>query len=160
MLSLNAVFSQTVPDSLSKKLNAATNDSVKARTLLDIGENIESTSTEKSLVYYQQAFGLAEKIHNKRLIFSSLVNLGIGNMESNHLDTAVAYFKMAMPVAVAIRDTNRIAVVYSNLGNAYRYKERQNTGAGKFSAGGGSAGEEKRFGSPSGRLSEYQYFSH
>ena len=44
-------------------------------------------------------------------------------MESNHLDTAVAYFNLAMPVAVALRDTNRIAVVYSNLGNAYRYKK-------------------------------------
>ncbi len=123
ILSLNAVFSQTVPDSLLKKLNTAPNDSVRARTILDIGEDIESRSTEKSLVYYQQALGLAEKIQNKRLILSSLVNLGIGNMESNHLDTAVAYFNLAMPVAVGLRDTNRIAVVYSNLGNAYRYKK-------------------------------------
>jgi two-component system, NarL family, sensor kinase len=123
MLTLNVVFSQTVPDSLLKKLNTATNDSVRARTILDIGEDIESRSTEKSLVYYRQALELAEKIQNKRLILSSLVNLGIGNMESNHLDTAVAYFNLAMPVAAALRDTNRIAVVYSNLGNAYRYKK-------------------------------------
>ena len=123
MLTLNDVFSQTVPDSLLKKLNTATNDSVRARTILDIGEDIESRSTEKSLVYYRQALELAEKIQNKRLILSSLVNLGIGNMESNHLDTAVAYFNLAMPVAAGLRDTNRIAVVYSNLGNAYRYKK-------------------------------------
>jgi two-component system NarL family sensor kinase len=123
MLTMNAVFSQTVPDSLLKKLNTATNDSVKARTILDIGENIESRSTEKSLIYYQQALELAQKIQNKRLILSSLVNLGIGNMESNHLDTAVGYFNLAMPVAAGLRDTNRIAVVYSNLGNAYRYKK-------------------------------------
>ena len=123
MLTMNAVFSQTVPDSLLKKLNTATNDSVRARTILDIGEDIESRSTEKSLEYYRQALELAEKIQNRRLILSSLVNLGIGNMESNHLDTAVAYFNLAMPVAAGLHDTNRIAVVYSNLGNAYRYKK-------------------------------------
>ena len=123
MLTMNTAFSQDPPDSLLKKLNTATNDSVRVRTMLDIGENIESRSTEKSLIYYQQALQLAQKIQNKRLILSSLVNLGIGHMESNHLDTAVAYFNLAMPVAVGLRDTNRIAVVYSNLGNAYRYKK-------------------------------------
>jgi signal transduction histidine kinase len=123
MLTMNTGFSQDPPDSLLKKLNAATNDSVRARTILDMGESIESRSTEKSLIYYRQALQLAQKIQNKRLILSSLVNLGIGHMESNHLDTAVAYFNLAMPVAVGLRDTNRIAVVYSNLGNAYRYKK-------------------------------------
>jgi two-component system, NarL family, sensor kinase len=123
MLTMNAAFSQDPPDSLLKKLNTATNDSVRARTMLDIGENIESRSTEKSLIYYQQALQLAQKIQNKWLILSSLVNLGIGHMESNHLDAAVAYFNLAMPVVVGLRDTNRIAVVYSNLGNAYRYKK-------------------------------------
>jgi two-component system NarL family sensor kinase len=122
-LTMNTAFSQDPPDSLLKKLNNAINDSVRARTMLDIGENIESRSTEKSLIYYQQALQLAQKIQNKRLILSSLVNLGIGHMESNHLDTAVAYFNLAMPVAVGLRDTNRIAVVYSNLANAYRYKK-------------------------------------
>ncbi len=123
VLTMNTGFSQDPPDSLLKKLNTATNDSVRARTILDIGESIESRSTEKSLIYYQQALQLAQKIRSKRLILSSLVNLGIGHMEGNHLDTAVAYFNLAMPVAVALRDTNRIAVVYSNLGNAYRYKK-------------------------------------
>ena len=122
-LTLNSAFSQDPPDSLLKKLNTTTNDSVRVRTMLDIGESIESRSTEKSLIYYRQALELAQKIQNKRLILSSLVNLGIGHMESNNLDTAVTYFNLAMPVAAGLRDTNRIAVVYSNLGNAYRYKK-------------------------------------
>jgi two-component system, NarL family, sensor kinase len=120
---VNTVFSQNPPDSLLQKLNTATNDSIRVRAILDIGESIESRSTENSLVYYRQALEISERIQNKRLILSSLVNLGIGNMESNHLDTAVAYFNLAMAVAASLRDTNRIAVVYSNLGNAYRYKK-------------------------------------
>jgi len=123
LITVNAVFSQNPPDSLLKKLNAATNDSIRVRTILDIGESIESRSTENSLVYYRQALDISQRIQNKRLILSSLVNLGIGHMESNHLDTAIAYFNLAMTVAAALRDTNRIAVVYSNLGNAYRYKK-------------------------------------
>jgi two-component system, NarL family, sensor kinase len=123
MITLNAVFSQIVPDSLLKKLNSTTNDSVRARTMLDIGENIESRSTEKSLVYYKQALGLAQKIQNKRLILSALGDMGIGNMESNHLDTAVSYFNKGLQVARGLLDTNRMAVMYSNLGNAYRYKK-------------------------------------
>jgi len=123
MLTMKAGFGQDPPDSLLKKLNTAANDSVRVRTILAIGESIESRSTEKSLVYYRQALELAQKTQNKWLILSSLVNMGIGYMESNHLDTAVAYFNLAMPVAVGLQDTNRIAVVYSNLGNAYRYKK-------------------------------------
>jgi two-component system, NarL family, sensor kinase len=117
------VFAQSVPDSLLKKLNAATNDSVRARTILDIGETIESRSTEQSLIYYRQALELAEKIQNRRLILSALGDMGIGNMESNHLDTAVSYFDRGLEFARGLADTNRMAVMYSNLGNAYRYKK-------------------------------------
>ncbi len=123
MLTMNTSFGQSVPDSLTKKLNTAPNDSVRARTILDIGENIESRETEKSLTYYRQAYELAQKIQNKRLILSSLGDLGIGNMESNHLDTAVGYFNQGLQVAANMKDTNRMAVMYSNLGNAYRYKK-------------------------------------
>src|SRR5450432_522530 len=121
--SMKAIFPQSVPDSLLKKLNTATNDSVKARTILDIGKNIESRSTEKSLVYYKQALEIAQKIQNKRLILSALGDMGIGNMESNRLDTAISYFNQGLQVARGLRDTNRMAVMYSNLGNAYRYKK-------------------------------------
>ncbi|HEX3079559.1 MAG TPA: hypothetical protein VHQ04_03815, partial [Puia sp.] len=77
LITVNAVFSQNPPDSLLKKLNAATNDSIRVRTILDIGESIESRSTENSLVYYRQALDISQRIQNKRLILSSLVNLGI-----------------------------------------------------------------------------------
>jgi two-component system, NarL family, sensor kinase len=123
MLIINAVFAQTGPDSLIKKLNAATNDSVRARTMLDIGESIESRETVKSLDYYRQALELGLKIKNKHLILSALGDLGIGNMESNHLDTAIGYFNQGLQVAISLRDTNRMAVMHSNMGNAYRYKK-------------------------------------
>ena len=64
-----------------------------------------------------------KKFQNKRLILSCLGDLGIGNMESNHLDTAIGYFRQGLQEAMNIMDTSRMAVMYSNLGNAYRYKK-------------------------------------
>src|ERR1700759_3429421 len=120
---ISDAFSQNPPDSLLNKLTTAANDSIRVRAILAIGESIESRSTENSLIYYREALEISQRNQKKKLIVSSLVNVGIGNMESNHLDTAIAYFYLAMTVAESLRDTNRIAVVYSNLGNAYRYKK-------------------------------------
>src|SRR6476620_6112950 len=77
---------QNIPDSLLHKLNTANNDSVRARTLLDIGETIEATATEKSFDYYQQAFALSKKIKNNHLLLSSLNDIGICFIELNKMD--------------------------------------------------------------------------
>src|SRR5258706_789000 len=79
---------QIIPDSLSNKLAHAANDSVKTRTLLDIGEAIEAESPEKSRDYYLQALENSKKINNKRLMVSSMVDVGISYIESNDLDKA------------------------------------------------------------------------
>ena len=103
------IDAQDVPDSLQYKLNQAANDSVKARTLLDIGEAIEATATEKSFGYYQQALALSKKIKNNRLILSSLNDIGVCYIELNKMDSAVATFEQAIPVAKELNDTLRVA---------------------------------------------------
>ncbi len=115
-------LSQTVPGSLANKLGHAANDSVKARTLLDIGETIEEESPEKSLSYYQQALEIAKKINNKRLILSSMVDVGISYIETNDMDKALKTFFEAIPVAKQINDTGKIAGVFANIGNVYLHK--------------------------------------
>src|SRR5687767_6686244 len=80
------VNAQDVPDSLLQKLNQAADDSVKARTLLDIGEAIEATATEKSFDYYQQALALSKQIKNNKLILSSLNDIGVCYIELNKMD--------------------------------------------------------------------------
>ena len=65
----NKSNAQGVPDSLLYKLNNAANDSIKARTLLDIGEAIEATLTEKSFDYYQQALALSKKLKTTGLFY-------------------------------------------------------------------------------------------
>src|SRR5689334_23891940 len=89
MFVCNYSYSQDVPDSLLKKLNNAANDSVKARTLLDIGETIEATAPEKSYAYYQQALELSNKIKNNHLLLSSLNDIGVHYIESNKMDSAI-----------------------------------------------------------------------
>jgi two-component system NarL family sensor kinase len=114
--------SQTIPDSLLNKLNHAKNDSVKARTLLDIGETIESVSPDKSLNYYMQALDLAKRIQNNHLVLSSMVDIGISYIESNQLDKALNNFEDAIPVAKEINDTGKIAGVMANIGNVYLHR--------------------------------------
>lgn len=118
----NYSFAQVIPDSLLKKLNNAASDSVKARTLLDIGETIEATSTEKSLDYYRQALDLSKKIKNYRLILSSLNDVGVCYIELNKMDSAVIFFEQAISVAKQMNDTIKIARITANIGNVYLHK--------------------------------------
>jgi len=114
---------QNIPDSLRLKLSSASNDSVRARTLLDIGEAIEATDTEKSFGYYQQALSLSKKIKNNRLILSSLNDIGVCYIELNKMDSAVAAFEQAIPVAKELNDTLRVARITANIGNVYLHKK-------------------------------------
>jgi two-component system, NarL family, sensor kinase len=122
-LSPNDVDGQEIPDSLLQKLQRATNDSVKARALLDIGEAIEATSTDKSFDYYQQALALSKKIKNNKLILSSLNDIGVCYIELNKLDSAIAIFGEAIPVAKELNDTLRVARITANIGNVYLHKK-------------------------------------
>ncbi len=117
-----SVFCQSFPDSLQYKLNHAANDSIKARTILDIGEAIEAETPEKSLVYYQQALALSKQVKNNQLILSSTVDVGIAYIEINDMDNALATFFKAIPVAKEVNDTGKIAGVLGNIGNVYLHK--------------------------------------
>jgi len=121
----NISFGQTVPDSLLHKLNQAPNDSIKARTILDIGEAIEATATEKSFAYYQQALVLSKKINNNHLILSSLNDIGICYIELNKMDSAITTFELAIPFARQMNDTLRVARITTNIGNVYLHKNNR-----------------------------------
>ncbi|HSY62277.1 MAG TPA: tetratricopeptide repeat protein [Cytophaga sp.] len=118
----NYSYTQNIPDSLLHKLSVAPNDSVKARTLLDIGETIEATSTEKSFAYYQQALTLSQRIKNNHLLLSSLNDIGICYIELNKMDSAVVAFEEAIAVARQLNDALRVAKITTNIGNVYLHK--------------------------------------
>ena len=118
----NDSFAQAIPDSLLYQLNNAANDSVKARALLNIGEAIEATATEKSFDYYQQALALSKKIKNSRLILSSLNDVGVCYIELNKMDSAIITFEEGITVARQLNDTLREARIVANIGNVYLHK--------------------------------------
>ncbi|MEO7045081.1 MAG: hypothetical protein ABI091_07205 [Ferruginibacter sp.] len=69
-------FAQTIPDSLLQKLKQSSNDSIKARTLLQIGESIEIEAPEKSMQYYNTALSVSKKTNNNECIFLAYINIG------------------------------------------------------------------------------------
>jgi two-component system NarL family sensor kinase len=125
LLAYNNSSAQGIPDSLLKQLNNAPNDSVKARSLLDIGEAIEGILTEKSFDYYQQALVLSKQIKNTRLILSSLNDVGVCYIQLNKMDSAIIIFEEAIVVAKKMNDTLRVARILANIGNVYLHKKEQ-----------------------------------
>ncbi|MBA4166351.1 MAG: tetratricopeptide repeat protein [Chitinophagaceae bacterium] len=119
----NTLGAQNIPDSMVYKLNHAPDDSVRARTLLDIGESIEATQTEKSFNYYQRSLAIARKLNNSILLLSSLNDVGVCYIELNKMDSALLTFGSAIPIAKKIRDTLRIAKIFANMGNAWLHKQ-------------------------------------
>ena len=114
---------QTIPDSLLNKLHNARHDSVRARTLLDIGESIEEAAPEKSLEYYKQALELSTKIKHINLVSSSMVDIGIAYIETNDMDKALATFVDAIPIVKQLNNNSKTAGVLSKIGNVYQHKK-------------------------------------
>ena len=113
------VLAQTIPDSVQFKLNNIKDDSVRVRTLLDIGEATEASSINASLGYYRKALGEAQKLKNKHLMLSSLNDIGIAYIESNIFDSAIVYLEKAVGVAGELGDSLRMSKILSNIGNVY-----------------------------------------
>jgi len=113
------VLAQTIPDSVEFKLNKIKDDSLRVRTLLDIGEATEAVSINASLGYYRKAFGEAQKMKNKHLMLSALNDIGIAYIESNIFDSAIVYLEKAVGVAGEMGDSLRMSKILSNIGNVY-----------------------------------------
>jgi two-component system, NarL family, sensor kinase len=118
----NSSFAQTVPDSLLNKLKLATNDSLKAITLLQMGESVEATAPDKSLVYYKQALQLSEQSNHKHTIFLTFINIGNCYIELNKMDSAALGFENAVAIARQMKDSVRVGRAVANLGNVYLHK--------------------------------------
>ena len=83
----NGLPAQNIPDSLLQKFTTASNDSVKAITLLEMGESIEATTPEKSMDYYRQALLLSKQIKNNRLVLFSYMDAGVCYINLNKMDS-------------------------------------------------------------------------
>jgi two-component system, NarL family, sensor kinase len=119
---INSGYAQTVPDSLQNKLKSATNDSVKAMTLLQMGESIEATAPEKSLDYYRQALLVSQRANHQHTIFLTFINIGNCYIELNKMDSAAFGFEKAIATARLLKDSVRVGRAVANLGNVYLHK--------------------------------------
>ncbi len=117
----NAI-AQTVPDSLNKQLKLTSNDSVKARILLQMGESIEISAPEKSMEFYNRALLLAKKATNNECVFLAFINIGNCYIELNRMDSAVAGFESAIQASRLLKDSVKVGRAFGNLGNVYLHK--------------------------------------
>lgn len=118
-------FAQTIPDSLLQKLKHSSNDSIKVRVLLQIGESIEIEAPEKSMEYYNTALAVAKKINNNECIFLTYINIGNCNIELNKMDSAVASFEKSIYTARVLKDSIKVGRAFGNLGNVYLHKNER-----------------------------------
>jgi two-component system, NarL family, sensor kinase len=118
----NTVVAQTVPDSLLNKLTVAANDSVKAITLLQMGESVEAVTPEKSMDFYKQALLSGQRAKSDHCIFLTYINIGNCYIELNKMDDAVTGFGKAVAVARLLRDSVMVGRAVANMGNVYLHK--------------------------------------
>ncbi|MGZ8523417.1 MAG: tetratricopeptide repeat-containing sensor histidine kinase [Chitinophagaceae bacterium] len=118
-----STFAQTIPDSLVNKLKHAATDSAKAIALLEMGESIEVMTPEKSMDYYRQALLRGQQIKNNRVILSSYHDIGVCYINLNKMDSAIATFEKAIPIARLLNDTVRVARLWANMGNVYLHQK-------------------------------------
>ena len=121
----NNGFAQTIPDSLMQQLKHSSNDSIKVRVLLQIGESIEIEAPEKSMEYYNTALSVAKKTNNNECIFLTYINIGNCNIELNKMDSAVAGFEKAVYAARLLKDSVKVGRAFGNLGNVYLHKNER-----------------------------------
>ena len=121
----NNGFAQTIPDSLVRQLKHSSNDSIKVRVLLQIGESIEIEAPEKSMEYYNTALSVAKKINNSECLFLTYINIGNCNIELNKMDSAVAGFENAIYTSRLLKDSIKVARGFGNLGNVYVHKNER-----------------------------------
>lgn len=107
---------------LSTLLTTAQKDSLLINKLLSEAFNFEATSPLKALKTYKKTHQLS--VENKYYLgaFKSLQYIGIVHSDLSNYDSAIYYYRKAIPFSQLIDYKKGIASTYINIGNAYQFK--------------------------------------
>ncbi|MFO8022690.1 MAG: tetratricopeptide repeat protein, partial [Perlabentimonas sp.] len=122
-LFLSAGFVQATnpADSLLLKLKTANNDSVKAQTLIDLGDAIESSEPNRAINYYKQALSIAEEHAQENEFYQELLitctrYIGIVYHNQNANDKAIEYFMRSLRLCEKHQHKEGMAASMNNIG--------------------------------------------
>lgn len=90
--------------------------------ILDEAYALETTDPEKAIGLYKKAHALSMQAGDTLNAGRSLQYAGIVYSERDDLDSAIHYYKLALPFFEAIDNQSGIGAIYANLGNVSQFR--------------------------------------
>jgi len=110
-------------DSLNQVLKTTTQDTVKIKTLLEIGDQYEYPAPDTALIFYQKALKLAQKIKEQKFIVKCFNYIGLVYvLQKGNFTKALKYFQKALKINKKLGDKREIASNFGNIGLVYDYQ--------------------------------------
>ncbi|MBU0765856.1 MAG: tetratricopeptide repeat protein, partial [Bacteroidetes bacterium] len=106
-------------DSLTKKLNAAAEDTIKVRLLIDASDLFNRTDTAKAHAYAEQALNLATKLDYTDGMASAHYCIADLLYVGGHSEKALEHYEPALKLFHVQKDQKRIALISRRLGSIY-----------------------------------------
>lgn len=106
-------------DSLTKKIEASSEDSVKVDLLIELGRKYVNKSTQSAIHFYTDARNLAVKIKYRKGEGTAIKNIGNVYFNKSTYFDAINYWQQAMAIFDSIGYKVGVANIQSNIGAIY-----------------------------------------
>jgi tetratricopeptide (TPR) repeat protein len=103
-------------DSIIERINILENDTLKAKSYLDLADLYQYSNQDSALIYYQKGLDLARRLDYKTLQARCYNHIGIIYLYQSEFDQTVKYFKKSLKLKEEINDVVGVANSYNNLG--------------------------------------------
>jgi len=110
----------TIIDSLQKELQAANNDSIKLKTLLQISRSYMNTDPKSVIPYAEQARDLADKLSLKKDLALAYKYIGLAYYQQSIFIDAMENYNRSLDVFTSLNDKIGISNLLSNIGVVYK----------------------------------------
>lgn len=108
-------------DSLKQVLSVA-EDSVAVQVMNELSWHYKNSKVDTALHYARQAYDLADRMGNQKLVAASLNSLGDTYQALGLYDTALMILSRSVNIYTAQQDSSELARVYNNMGIIYDEK--------------------------------------
>lgn len=92
------------------------------KNIFDEAYALESAAPEKAVNLYKKAYSMALNAADTLNAGRSMQYIGIVFSEHNDLDSAIHYYKQALPLFKAVNNQKGIGAIYANLGNVWQFR--------------------------------------